>query len=314
LVDERQSSAPVVLLSGGVGGARLARGLALVLPPAGLTIVVNVGDDDRIYGLHISPDLDTVAYTLCGCQGPRGWGRAGDTFSVMEQLAGLGMDTRFRVGDADLATHLLRTAALGSGETLTAVTRRLAAALGVDCCLLPATDDPLRTRVRLPSGEWLSFQEYFVLRGHSDEVAEVIFRGAEAARPAPGVLEAIATSALVVIAPSNPPLSIWPILAIPGIRQAVAAAPRVVAVSPLFGGKALKGPADRVMSALGLPPGNAGVLAAYEGLLGDLVVDTGDAGDLAALGGGRVRLHTADTRIAEPAAAARLARELLELP
>lgn len=313
-MEERQSSGSVVLLSGGVGGARLARGLAAVLPPSALTVVVNVGDDDEIYGLYVSPDLDTVVYTLAGCPGPQGWGRAGDTFGVMEHLAELGLDTRFRVGDADLATHLLRTAALRSGETLAAVTRRLAAALEVRCRLLPATDDPLRTRVRLTSGEWLPFQEYFVLRGHADEVAEVDFSGAGAARPAPGVLEAISAASLVVVAPSNPPLSIWPILAVPGIREAVAAASRVIAVSPLFGGKALKGPADRVMANLGLPPGNAGVLAAYEDLLGHLVVDVGDAGDVRALGGGPVRLHAADTRITEPAEAARLARELLELP
>ena len=313
-MQERQSSRSVVLLSGGVGGARLARGLAQVLPPADLAIVVNVGDDDEIYGLHVSPDLDTVAYTLAGCEGPQGWGRAGDTFSVMEHLAVLGVDTRFRVGDADLATHLFRTAALRCGQSLTALAGRLAAALGVSCRLLPATDDPLRTRVRLPSGEWLPFQEYFVLRGHADPVAEVAFEGGADARPAPGVLEAIAAAALVVIAPSNPPLSIWPILAVPGIREAVAGAPRVIAVSPLFGGKALKGPADRVMASLGLPPGNAGVLAAYDGLLTDLVVARGDEADAAALHGRKVRLHAADTRIAEPAAAARFARTLLELP
>lgn len=313
-MEERQSSRPVVLLSGGVGGARLARGLAAVLAPADLTLVVNVGDDAEIYGLHISPDLDTVAYTLAGREGPQGWGRAGDTFAVMDHLAVLGADTRFRVGDADLAANLLRTAALRSGETLTAVTRRLAVARGIACRLLPATDDSLRTWVRVSTGEWLPFQEYFVLRGHRDEVAEVSYRGAGSARPAPGVLEAIAAAALVVIAPSNPPLSIWPILAVPGIREAVAAAARVIAVSPLFGGRALKGPADRVMAALGLPPGNAGVLAAYEGLLTDLVVDAGDVGDLAALGGGRVHLHAADTRIAEPAAAARFAHLLLEPP
>jgi LPPG:FO 2-phospho-L-lactate transferase len=313
-VEERQSSRQVVLLSGGVGGARLARGLAAVLSPADLAVVVNVGDDEEMYGLHVSPDLDTVAYTLAGREGPQGWGRAGDTFAVMDHLAALGVDTRFRVGDADLAANLLRTAALRSGETLAAVTGRLATALGIACRLLPATNDPLRTRLRVSSGEWLSFQDYFVLRGHRDEVRELEYRGADRARPAPGVLEALAAAALVVIAPSNPPLSIWPILAVPGMREAVAAAARVVAVSPLFGGRALKGPADRVMAALGLPPGNAGVLASYDGLLTDLVVDEGDRPDVAGLGGGMVRLHAADTRIAEPAAAARLARTLLELP
>lgn len=310
---ERQSSRPITLLSGGVGGARLARGLAAVLDPDDLAVVVNVGDDAEFYGLHVSPDLDTVAYTLAGREGPQGWGRAGDSFTVMSHLESLGVDTRFRVGDADLAANLLRASALRSGERLSAATARLGAALGVACRLLPATDDPLRTRLRLASGEWVPFQEYFVLRGHRDHVAEVDFEGAAAARPGPGVLEAIAAAAMVVIAPSNPPLSIWPILAVPGIREAVAAAPRVVAVSPLFGGRALKGPADRVMAALGLPPGNAGVLAAYAGLITDLVVDADDREDLALLGGGPVRLHAADTRIAEAGAAARFGRWLGEL-
>jgi len=312
-VRERQSSGPIVLLSGGVGGARMARGLAAVLPPAALTVVVNVGDDDEIYGLHVSPDLDTVAYTLAGREGPPGWGVAGDTFAVMGHLGALGVDTNFRVGDADLAVNLARTAALRCGESLSAVTVRLAAALGLACRLLPATDDCLRTRVHTAAGEWLSFQDYFVLRGHRDEVAEVRYEGAGAARPAPGVLEAIAAASLVVVAPSNPPLSIWPILAVPGIRDAMAAAPRVIAVSPLFGGRALKGPADRVMAALGLPAGNSGVLAAYDGLLTDLVVDQGDAADVATLAGTAVRLHAADTRIAARDDAARLARYLLDL-
>lgn len=292
----------------------MARGLAAALPPAALTVVVNVGDDEEIYGLAVCPDLDTVAYTLAGREGPPGWGVAGDTFTVMGQLGALGVDTHFRVGDADLATNLARTAALRSGEALSAVTARLAAALGLSCLLLPATDDCLRTRLRTVAGEWLSFQEYFVLRGHRDEVAGVSFDGARSAEPAPGVLEALQAAAAVVVGPSNPPLSIWPILAVPGIRDAVADAPRVIAVSPLFGGKALKGPADRVMAALGLPAGNAGVLAAYDGLLTDLVVDQGDAADVAALGGAGVRLHAADTRIAEPAAAARFSRWLLDLP
>lgn len=310
---ERQSSGPVTLLSGGVGGARLGRGLAAVASPGTLTVVVNVGDDEQVYGLRVSPDLDTVAYTIAGREGPQGWGVAGDTFAVMGHLATLGVDTRFRVGDADLALNLARTAGLRSGEALSAVTARLAGSLGLACRLLPATDDPVQTRLRTDTGEWLSFQDYFVLRGHRDQVTEVRYEGAATARPAPGVLDAIAAADLVVIAPSNPPLSIWPILAVPGIREAVTAARRVVAVSPLFGGKALKGPADKVMAALGLPPGNAGVLASYEGLLTDLVVDQGDIADLDALGGGTVRLHAADTRIADPAAAARFARWLVNL-
>jgi LPPG:FO 2-phospho-L-lactate transferase len=296
----------VVLLSGGVGGARAARGLAAILG-RDLTVVANVGDDDEIYGLHVSADLDTIAYTLAGIEGPQGWGVHGDTFRAMDGLAGLGIDTTFRIGDADLAVNLHRTAALRDGVPLHAVTRNIAAALGVPCRLLPATDDRVRTEVRTVAGEWLSFQDYFVLRGHRDDVAEVRYAGAPAATPAPGVLEAVGAAAFVVIAPSNPPLSIWPILAVPGIRGAVAAVPRVVAVSPLFGGKALKGPADRVMAALGLPTGNLGVAAAYEGLLTDLVVDTGDSGDEV----DGVTVHATDTRVADPEASRRFAATLL---
>lgn len=298
----------VTLLSGGVGGARLARGLAAVLG-ADLAVVVNVGDDEEIHGLHVSPDVDTVTYTLAGRQGPRGWGIADDSFVVLEHLARLGADTRFRLGDADLAVNLVRTAALRSGEPLSAVTASIAAHMGVSPRILPATDDRLRTEVETAEGEWLAFQEYFALRGHRDEVVGVRFAGAARAAPAPGVLEAIAQARLVVIAPSNPPLSIRPILAVPGIAEAVASASTVAAVSPLFGGRALKGPADRVMAGIGLPPGNAGVLAAYEGLLSDLVVDESDRGDRGLRG---VRIHVADTRIADPLRSEQFARLLLE--
>ncbi len=300
----------MTLLSGGVGGARLARGLAAALPERRLSIVVNVGDDDEIYGVHVSADLDTVLYTLAGLEGPQGWGRAGDTFNVMAALEDLGVDARFRIGDRDLATNLARTAALRRGDSLTDVTGRLADAFGLTARLLPASNDKLRTTVRTAAGDWLSFQEYFVMRGHADEVVEVRFEGAEAARPAPGVIEALAGADLVVVAPSNPPLSIWPILAVPGIREAVAAAARVVAVSPLFGGKPLKGPADRVMASLRLPEGNSGVAAAYEGLLDVLVVDLGDAMDADLPGD--VEVIAADTRIADPDAARRFAAWLLE--
>lgn len=302
---------PTTLLSGGVGGARMARGLAGVLDPDDLTVVVNVGDDDTIYGVHISADLDTVTYTLAGVEGPDGWGLADDTFGVMKALDALGVDTTFRLGDRDLATCLTRTMALAAGEPLSAVTADIAAALGVEQAILPASDDRLRTRVRTPEDEWLDFQDYFVLRGHRDEVTEVAFDGAADAKPAPGVLEAIAGAGLLVIAPSNPPLSIWPILAVSGVREAVAAADRVMAVSPLFGGKALKGPADRVMASLGLPSGNAGVAAAYEGLLTDLVLDEGDAAEAAQIVGPEV--HALDTHIAEPQAAARFATKILSL-
>lgn len=301
----------MTLLSGGVGGARAARGFAAVLDPADLTVIVNVGDDDRVHGVHVSADVDTVVYTLAGVEGPDGWGRAGDTFTVMGALEDLGVDTSFRLGDLDLATCLARTEALAAGEPLSAVTARIAAALGVKHRVVPATDDRLRTRVRSTGGEWIPFQEYFVLRGHQDSVDEIEFDGSEQAKPAPGVIEAIREADLVVIAPSNPPLSIWPILAIREIHDAVLAHPRVVAVSPLFGGKALKGPADRVMASLRLPPGTAGVLAAYRALLDDLIIDSGDADEK--VDAGTVSIHALDTRIADPVEAARFAREVLAL-
>jgi LPPG:FO 2-phospho-L-lactate transferase len=289
----------------------MARGLAAVLSGPDLTVVVNVGDDDRMYGLHVSADLDTVLYTLAGMEGRHGWGIDGDSHRVMAALQAIGVDTTFRVGDRDLAHCLWRTGRLDAGERLSVCTAELAASLGVMTRVLPASDDPVRTRVRISTEEWLAFQEYFVLRGHGDEVSAVEYSGADEAAPSPGVLEAIAEASIVIIAPSNPPLSIWPILAVPGIRSALAARDRVVAVSPLFSGKALKGPADRVMASLGLPPGNAGVAAAYEGLITDLVVDIGDEGDVTALEGD-IRVHAVDTRIGDAAAGRRFASWLLE--
>lgn len=307
-MSDKRKDPRVLLLSGGVGGARMARGLSAV--NGNLTVVVNVGDDEVIYGLHVSPDLDTVLYTLAGVEGPQGWGRAADTFAVMDQLGELGIDNRFRIGDRDLATNILRTSGLASGSPLSSITATLAKQLGVTATVLPATDDLVPTRVR--SGTtWMSFQEYFVLRRAADDVDELDYVNAGSARPAPGVLSAIADADIVIIAPSNPPLSVWPILAIPGVREAVAAADRVVAISPLFAGKALKGPADRVMATLGLAPGNQGVADAYAGLLTDLVVDAGDAGDPVAAD---ATIHALDTRIADPERAARFARAIVELP
>lgn len=299
---------PVVLLSGGVGGARMARGLEAVCDD--LTVVVNVGDDEVMYGLNVSPDLDTVMYTLAGTEGSAGWGMAGDTFDVMDSLGKLGLDNRFRIGDRDLATNLFRTTRLREGVPLSAVTADLAAGHDLATRLLPATDQTVPTRVRSGAG-WMSFQEYFVLRAGQDRVDELSYEGADQAAAAPGVTQAIELAAVVVIAPSNPPLSIWPILAIPAIRSALAGARRVIAVSPLFGGKALKGPADRVMASLGLATGNQGVADAYPGLLTDLVVDSGDAGEPVET---RAVVHALDTRIADPAAAAQFARALLDLP
>jgi len=295
---------PTVLLAGGVGGALMARALSRCLTSDDLTVVVNVADDDRIYGVHVAADLDTVVYTLAGVEGPHGWGIAGDTFVVMDQLSDLGLETGFRLGDRDLATCLRRTALLDSGATLSAATAELCEFLGVRVTVLPASNDPVRTKIHTAGGERLDFQEYFVARGHRDEVTEVDFAGADRAQPSSGVLDAIRAAGLVVIAPSNPPLSIWPILAVPGIREAVAIKDLVVAVSPLFSGKALKGPADRVMASLGLPPGNGGVLAAYDGLLSHLVVDEGDVDD-ESLSEPGLTVIAADTRLGDIEAAER---------
>ena len=290
----------------------MARGLA-ALDDIDLTVVVNVGDDEVVYGLHVSPDLDTVVYTLAGVEGPEGWGLTADTFTVMKRLSLFGTDTRFRIGDRDLATHLFRTQELLAGATLSDVTARTAAALGVPGTILPATEDTLRTMIKTAGGEWLSFQEYFVMRRHEDEVADLRFEGAAMAAPAPAVITAIEAAEAVIIGPSNPPLSIWPILAIRDIASAIEAADRVMAVSPLIGGRALKGPADRVMASLGLPGGNAGVVAAYGALLNDLVIHTGDANERAELGKLGVKIHVGDTRIADPTDAWSFAEWLVDL-
>lgn len=302
----------VALLSGGVGGARLARGFEH-LPGVTTTVVVNVGDDDTLYGLSVSPDIDTVLYTLAGVEGPHGWGRADDTMVLMEHLDTFGVDTRFRLGDADAALNICRTMRLRAGEPLHQITASLADSLGIRSTILPATNHPVRTRLRTGPDLWMPFQEYFVLRGHRDEVLEVRYAGSPEATAAPGVVEAIRTAEVVVITPSNPPLSIWPILAVDDIAVALKRSKRVMAVSPLFGGRALKGPADRVMASLGLPPGNAGVLSAYEGMLDDLFIDSGDRDDRHKLAESGVSVHIGSTLIAEPERAIAFAARIMEL-
>ena len=298
------------MLSGGVGGARMARGLAACGEP--LTVVVNVGDDEEVYGVHVSPDLDTVASTLAGREGPEGWGVAGDTFTVLGHLERLGVDTSFRLGDADLALNLLRTEALRRGERLSAVTARLAAALGVGPAILPATDDRLRTRVRVADGTWLPFQEYFVLRRHRDPVAEVRYDGAAEAAPAPGVVEAIDAADVVVVAPSNPLVSIAPIRALAGVDDALRARrDTVVAVSPLVGGRALKGPAERLMRELGHRPDSVGVAAIYAPIAGTLLIDEVDRGLEDEVRAAGMDCVVCDTIMATPQRAAALARRCL---
>lgn len=297
----------VLELSGGVGGARLARGLDR-LENVDLTIVVNVGDDEDIHGLRVAPDIDTVVYTLAGIEGPHGWGRWGDTFETNDEIGALGHDNTFKLGDRDLAMNILRTEALHNGTPLSAFTSRVTRHLGIGASVVPATDDRQRTMIETDNKEILGFQEYFVLRQTRDTVAAVSFEGSPT--PAPGVLDAITEADVVLIAPSNPPLSIWPILEVAGVRDAVSRHNNVVAVSPLFGGKALKGPADRVMASLGLQPGNAGVLAAYDGLLNRLIIDVSDAADIPDLDG-PVTVSALDTRIPEADAAVRFCEKVL---
>lgn len=297
----------IVELSGGVGGARMARGLANS-SEVDLTVVVNVGDDATNHGLHISPDLDTVVYTLAGIEGPHGWGRADDTFSLNAELGRFGVDNTFQLGDRDLALKLYRTQAISRGTALSKVTENAARSFGIGARVVPATDDELRTMVRIPDG-WVTFQEYFVTRKHQDEVLELRFDGADIARAGPGVIEAIETADMIVIAPSNPPLSIWPILAVDEIRTAVASHRSVTAVSPLIGGVTVKGPADRVMVSLGLSPGNAGVAEAYEGLIDRLVIDSSDDDDARSIRD--IEVLATDIMIGDLASGVRLADELV---
>lgn len=299
----------VVELSGGVGGARMARGLAAV-EEVDLTVIVNVGDDAETHGLAISPDIDTVVYTLADQQGQLGWGRRDDTFHFNEELARFGVDNTFKLGDRDLALKVYRTVELKRSVPLSKVTESIVDSFGLTSAVIPATDDLLKTIVRVEDG-WISFQEYFVARRYRDEVFELRFEGAEDATPAPGVLESIASADIVVIAPSNPPLSIWPILAVPGIHKAVMDHPRVTAVSPLIGGKTVKGPADRVLTSLGLPSGNLGIDHAYDGLIDTLVIDRADEG--ANNGRDNLKIVTTETLMTDVEAARRLALVVLSL-
>jgi LPPG:FO 2-phospho-L-lactate transferase len=270
----------VAVLAGGLGGSRFARALAETIDPAGVTVVGNVGDDLEVAGLHVSPDLDTILYTLAGLlDDERGWGRAGETWNARETQTALGSEAWFQLGDRDLGLHLARTEALLKGEALSAVTARFARELGVATAIVPATDDRLRTWIATPAGE-LSFQEWFVRRGHRDEVDGVRFDGAAEAAPAPGVLAALDGADLIAIAPSNPFVSIGPILAVPGIREALERrrAP-AIAVSPLIGGRAVRGPADRMLARLSGGTGPAHVTGCYKGLIDALVVDEADAGE-----------------------------------
>jgi LPPG:FO 2-phospho-L-lactate transferase len=303
----------LAVLAGGVGAAKFLRGLIDVVDPASITVIGNTGDDEEFLGLHVSPDLDTVVYTLADAVHPeQGWGLAGDTYTTLEQARHLGEDAWFLLGDKDIATHLLRTHLLREGRSLSDATAAIARAFGLQCALLPMSDDRVRTIVTTDAGE-LSFQEYFVRRRWQDEVRALRFDGVERARPAPGVLEALRDADAIIVAPSNPLVSIGPILAVPGVRDALREtnAP-VVAVSPIVGGVALKGPADRMLAALGHESSAPGVARLYSGFLDALVIDREDAAladDVAATG---VRPFVTDTIMRDAESRRALAKATLE--
>jgi len=301
------------VLAGGVGAAKFLAGLQRVVPPAEITAVVNVADDFVMHGLNISPDLDTVTYTLAGAVNPEtGWGLRGETWAAMDALERLGGETWFRLGDQDLATHLYRTGRLAAGAPLHVVAEELAAAQGVEVRVLPVSDQPMRTMVTLVGGEEIDFQEYFVHRHHDVAVAGVRFSGDEAAVPAPGALEAIADADTLVIAPSNPIVSIGPVLAVAGVRAALTARRnRAVGLSPIVGGHALKGPADRLLRELGHESSVVGVARLYRDLCATLVVDEVDAALAPAVEAEGVRCVVAPTIMSDPERAAEVARRTL---
>ncbi len=293
----------VAALSGGVGGAKLAEGLARA--GADLTVIANTGDDFEHLGLSVSPDIDSLVYALAGlADRERGWGRANESWSFMGALDALGGETWFNLGDLDLAMHVLRSERLADGEPLSAVTAGFLDRLGVSARVIPATDQRLRTLVETESGQ-LAFQHYFVRERTAPRVTGFTFEGAETARPAPGALEALREADRIVICPSNPYISIDPILAVSGYRDAVRSA---VCVSPIVGGKAVKGPAAKMMAELGLEPSSLAVARHYRELIGTLVIDEADAHEAPAIEAEGVRAVVAPTLMAGPEDAERLAR------
>lgn len=310
-----RSSLRVVELAGGVGGAKLAHGLQAILGP-NLTVIVNTGDDLERHGLLVCPDSDTVLYTLAGLDNRKwGWGLTGETFANAEMLARYGEETWFRLGDRDLAAHIVRTRRLRDGERLTAVAAHLARSLGVTARILPMTDEPVRTKVRTDNG-WLDFQTYFVGQHQAPEVRELRYDGVREARATPEVLETLGVADAIVVAPSNPFLSVAPILAVPGIRQAIDAARArgvpVAAVSGIVGGRAIKGPADRILASLGHEASALGVARIYADWVDLFVIDQVDAeleAPIRALG---LDVLVTDTIMTDDPARARLAGEVLD--
>jgi LPPG:FO 2-phospho-L-lactate transferase len=297
----------VVVLAGGTGGAKLAAGMLEAVGPQELTVIVNTADDLEVYAAYVSPDPDLVTWWLAGLIDERGWGIAGDTFNVVDAFESSGRPAWFRLGDRDLAMCLLRTGELRRGRRLTEAQAAVVDAVGVRARVLPMSDDPVRTHVRV-RGEWRPFQEYMILERAEAPIEGLELRGIDDARPSPEALDALASADAIVIGPSNPIISIQPILDVPGMRQAIAASPApVVAVSPFLDGHAIKGPTDAFMRFAGLAPGADGVLAAYAGLIDGLVTDEQPAAEPAA-----VRVRVADTRMGDAAARRRVAGETLE--
>jgi LPPG:FO 2-phospho-L-lactate transferase len=305
-------------LAGGVGAARFLRGLVRVVPPEEVVAIVNTADDDVFHGLYVSPDLDSVTYTLAGAEHPeQGWGLAGETFAAIDAMERYGVPTWFRLGDRDLATHLYRTELLRSGATLSEATERITRSWGLSSRLLPMSDDPVSTRITVRSAEGatieLRMQEWFVRDRTVPPVVSVRFEGAEDAEPAPGVLDTLEHADTVLICPSNPVISIGPILAVPGVREILRRRrARVVAVSPIIAGAPVKGPADRLMQPLGIEVSCVGVARTYADICATLVIDAGDAArapEVDALG---VRAVVAETLMTDARVAAALARHTLD--
>lgn len=302
------------VIAGGVGAARFLRGLVRAIDPTGVTAIVNVADDVVMHGLHVSPDLDTVTYTLAGVDNTEtGWGVIDETWQAMDTLGRYGGDVWFNLGDRDLGTNLFRTGQLANGAPLSAVTAAIAAGWNIEATLLPATDDRIATRVTTKDHGEIGFQEYFVRHRHAVPVASIRFAGIEDATPGPGVLDAISGADLVVVAPSNPIVSIGPVVSIPGVREAIQSRrDTVVGISPIVGGKALKGPADRLMRELGMDPSVVGVADAYRELVGTLVIDDVDAGQADAIRERDMRCIVTDTIMRDAEIAAQLASTIIE--
>ncbi len=307
----------LVTLAGGVGAARFLSGLVRAVPPSEVTAIVNTADDEEFHGLYVSPDLDSVTYTLAGASNvAQGWGLEGETYATLEALSRYDVPTWFRLGDKDLATHLFRTQRMRAGATLSQVTEEITRAWGLDLRLIPMTDDRVRTRITVerpggPDAE-IAMQEWFVGERAESPVVSVRFDGADAARPAPGVLEALRTADTIVICPSNPVISIGPILAVPGIRDALEARrSRVIAISPIVGGAPVKGPADRLMAPLGIEVSCVGIARAYASFCDALVIDAVDAHLATEVEQTSVRAIVTDTMMRSPEIATELARRTL---